>query len=73
MIKEIKSIIDSSYEETKKILLEKRSIVEGLAKRLIDKLTVDGPDFEKLYNADGNLAEVFSDCAVGDTVIPEEA
>jgi len=69
---EIKSIIDSSYEETKKILLEKRSIVEGLAKRLIDKLTVDGPDFEKLYNADGNLAEVFSDCAVSDTVIPEE-
>ena len=56
---EIKSIIDTCYEETKRILIEKRNVVEGLAKRLIDKLTVDGPDFEKIYLADGDLSAVY--------------
>ena len=56
---EIKSIIDTCYEETKSILYDKSSIVQGLATRLIDKLTVDGPDFEKLYDADGDLSAVF--------------
>ena len=56
---EIKSIIDSCYAETKRILLEKRNVVEGLAKRLISKLTVDGPDFEKIYQADGDLSSVY--------------
>ena len=56
---EIKSIIDSCYAETKRILIEKRNIVEGLAKRLITKLTVDGPDFEKIYLADGDLSSVY--------------
>ena len=56
---EIKSIIDSCYEETKRILIEKQSIVVGLATRLIDKLTVDGPDFEKIYEADGELKVVY--------------
>ena len=56
---EIKYIIDSCYEDTKRILIEKSSTVEGLAKRLIDKLTVDGPDFEKIYDAEGDLSAVF--------------
>lgn len=56
---EIKSIIDTCYEETKRILIEKRSTVEGLATRLIEKLTVDGPDFEKIYEAEGNLSVVY--------------
>ena len=56
---EIKLIIDTCYEETKKILIEKQSIVVGLATRLIDKLTVDGPDFEKIYEADGELKVVY--------------
>ncbi len=56
---EIKQIIDTCYEETKRILIEKRSIVEGLATRLIDKLTVDGPDFEKIYVANGDLSSVY--------------
>ena len=57
---EIKNIIDSCYEETKKILLEKKAVVEGLASRLIEKLTVDGPDFEKIYMANGNLDLAFA-------------
>ena len=56
---EIKHIIDTCYEETKQILIEKTSTVEGLAARLIDKLTVDGPDFEKIYEAEGNLSAVY--------------
>ena len=57
---EIKNIIDNCYEETKKILLEKKAVVEGLATRLIEKLTVDGPDFEKIYMANGNLDLAFA-------------
>ena len=58
---EIKSIIDDCYAETKRILIEKQAIVEGLAQRLIKKLTVDGPDFEKIYVNNGDLAAVFPD------------
>ena len=56
---EIKQIIDTCYEDTKRILIEKKNIVEGLATRLIDKLTVDGPDFEKIYEANGDLSAVY--------------
>ena len=56
---EIKYIIDSCYEDTKRILIEKSNTVKGLATRLIDKLTVDGPDFEKIYEADGDLSSVY--------------
>ena len=55
---EIKSIIDKCYAETKRILEEKRSTVEGLAKRLIEKNTVNGPEFEKIYAAEGDLTEI---------------
>ncbi|SCW60515.1 cell division protease FtsH [Ruminococcaceae bacterium YRB3002] len=53
---EVKEIIDKCYAEAKAILMEKRNVVEGLAKRLIAKNTVDGPEFEKIYEADGDLA-----------------
>ncbi|MCR4688041.1 MAG: ATP-dependent zinc metalloprotease FtsH [Saccharofermentans sp.] len=56
---EVKSIIDSCYEEAKRILIEKKNVVEGLATRLMDKLTVDGIDFEKIYEADGDLEKVY--------------
>lgn len=76
---EIKSIIDTCYEETKRILIEKSNTVKGLASRLIDKLTVDGPDFEKIYVAEGNLSEVYPteysgiDTSAGDEVTEPEA
>ncbi len=56
---EVKGIIDSCYAEAKRILTEKKNVVEGLATRLMDKLTVDGPDFEKIYEADGDLEKVY--------------
>ena len=62
---EVKSIIDKCYEETKRILTEKRAIVEGLAKRLIEKNTVDGPEFEQIYLADGDLSQVGGGAGAG--------
>ena len=52
---EIKYIIDECYAETKRILNEKRNVMEALASRLQDKLTVDGPEFEMIYESDGDL------------------
>ena len=53
--KEVQRIINECYEDTKKILEEKKSTVEGLAQRLIENYKVDGPEFEAIYNAEGNL------------------
>ena len=53
--KEVQRIISECYEDTKRILLEKRSTVEGLAKRLIEAYKVDGPEFEAIYDAEGDL------------------
>jgi len=50
---EIKNIIDKCYEETKQILKDKSAIVKALAERLIEKNTVDGPEFEKIYESGG--------------------
>ena len=70
---EIKNIIDSCYEETKRILIEKKSVVEGLARRLMEKLTVDGPDFEKIYLADGDLSVVYPQDYSGIDTAPDVA
>ncbi len=53
--KEVQRIINECYEDTKKILEEKKATVEGLAQRLIENYKVDGPEFEAIYNAEGNL------------------
>ena len=53
--KEVQRIITECYEDTKRILEEKRNTVEGLAKRLIESYKVDGPEFESIYEAEGDL------------------
>ncbi len=53
--REIQRIINECYEETKRILIEKKNVVEGLSSRLIEVLKVDSPEFEAIYDADGNL------------------
>ena len=50
---EIQQIIDDCYEETKRILNEKRSVVEALAKRLMEKNTVDAEEFERIFTTNG--------------------
>ena len=69
---EIKAIIDECYAETKRVLIEKQAIVEGLAQRLIKKLTVDGPDFEKIYVNNGDLSKVFPDEVSTEIIKPAE-
>lgn len=53
--KEVQRIINECYEETKRILIEKKDIVEGLSNRLIEVLKVDSPEFEAIYDANGDL------------------
>ncbi|MCR5592499.1 MAG: ATP-dependent zinc metalloprotease FtsH [Saccharofermentans sp.] len=53
--KEVQRIITECYEDTKRILRDKKDIVEGLAQRLIEKYKVDGPEFEAIYEAEGDL------------------
>ncbi len=53
--KEVQRIITECYEDTKRILEEKRATVEGLSKRLIEKYKVDGPEFEAIFDAEGDL------------------
>ena len=52
---EVQRIITECYEDTKRILEEKRSTMEGLARRLIESYKVDGPEFEAIFEAEGDL------------------
>lgn len=52
---EIQKIIDECYEEAKRILLEKKGAVEGLASTLIKKLKVDNKEFEEIFDNNGVL------------------
>lgn len=56
--KEIQRIINECYEDVKRILIEKRSIVEGLSERLIEVLKVDSPEFEEIYANNGDLTAI---------------
>lgn len=47
---EVKKIIDNAHAQAKKILSEKRDIIEKVAKILIDKETIYQEEFEMLYN-----------------------
>ena len=58
--KEIQRIIDECYEKTKKVLIEKKNVMEGLATRLMDVLKVDGPEFEEIYEKDGDLTDIIA-------------
>ena len=55
---EIKSIIDSCYDDAKAILHDKAAIVEGLAQRLLEVNKVDGPEFEEIYTSNGDLTAI---------------
>ncbi|MCR5527794.1 MAG: ATP-dependent zinc metalloprotease FtsH [Saccharofermentans sp.] len=58
--KEIQRIIDECYEKTKQVLIEKKNVMEGLATRLMDVLKVDGPEFEEIYEKDGDLTDIIA-------------
>ena len=56
--KEVQHIIDSCYADALRILNEKRAVVEGLAQRLLEVNKVDGPEFEEIYNSNGDLTAI---------------
>ncbi|MBR6484980.1 MAG: ATP-dependent zinc metalloprotease FtsH [Clostridiales bacterium] len=58
--KEIQRIIDECYEKTKDVLMEHKNVVEGLASRLIDVYKVDGPEFEEIFEKDGDLTDIIA-------------
>jgi cell division protease FtsH len=45
---EIKKIIESSFEEAKKILIEKRALLDKISELLLQKETIDGEEFAGL-------------------------
>jgi len=47
---EISKIIDSSYKEAKRILSEKREILDKVANRLLEVETIDGDEFKRLIS-----------------------
>ena len=56
--KEIKKILEESYAETKKILIENDERLENVAKALLLVETLDGEQFERLYNMEITLDEL---------------
>lgn len=56
--KEIKKILEESYAETKEILIENDERLENVAKALLLVETLDGEQFERLYNMEITLDEL---------------
>ncbi|MCM1002732.1 MAG: ATP-dependent zinc metalloprotease FtsH [Candidatus Gastranaerophilales bacterium] len=48
--KEIKKIVDEQYKEAKKLLSDNRDMLEYIAKKLLEKETLDEKEFEDLMN-----------------------
>ena len=71
--KEIQRIIDECYEKTKQVLLDKKNVMEGLATRLMDVLKVDGPEFEEIYQKDGDLTDILARDAANKEKASKEA
>ncbi len=54
---EVKKIVDNAHVQAKKILTEKRDVIDKVAKILIDKETIYQEEFEMLYNG-ANVEDV---------------
>jgi cell division protease FtsH len=48
--KEVRSIVERAFERSCKILEEHREILDATAKTLLEKETINGEEFEKLFN-----------------------
>jgi cell division protease FtsH len=55
--KEVRRLIDEAFERTKKIIKEKKKTIERIAKKLIEKETLTGKEFTKLYNNEEETEE----------------
>ncbi len=50
---EVKKIIDSAYQTAQKVLTEKREALDAIAKRLIEKETIERAEYEDILRAYG--------------------
>lgn len=50
---EVKGIIDRAYEKTKKLVAENKDTIIAIAKKLIDKETLNRKDFVRFFNEKG--------------------
>jgi cell division protease FtsH len=55
--KEIKTFIDNAYETTKKIVMDNKPVIEGVAKQLMEKETLTRKDFVKYFKEAGGKSE----------------
>ena len=54
---EVMKILKESYKEAKKLLKENRALMDKLAEHLIEKETITGKEFMKIYRAEKGLPE----------------
>lgn len=47
---EMKNIVDSKYEEAKRLLSENRDMLEAISKELLDKETIDSDEFQQIMD-----------------------
>lgn len=52
----VKNLIAEAYEEAKRILRENRTKLDKISKYLIEKETISGEEFMKIFNEDDNAA-----------------
>lgn len=62
--KEIKEILEESYAETKKILTQNDERLENVARALLLVETLDGEQFERLYNMEVTPEELASEVKI---------
>lgn len=62
--KEIKEILEESYAETKKILTENDERLENVARALLLVETLDGEQFERLYNMEVTPEELANEVKI---------
>lgn len=58
---EVKRIIDEAYAKAKHIITEHRSVLDAIARTLVEKETIERDDFEKLLIANGITPKVKKD------------
>ena len=55
--KEVRRLIDDAFQQTKKIVKDNKKTIERIAKKLMEKETLSGKEFVKLYNNEENITE----------------
>jgi cell division protease FtsH len=51
---EIKRLIDEAFEKAKKLIINKKRLLDKIAKRLIEVETIEKEEFEQMLKAEGS-------------------